>query len=405
MLGETDEALRAEPSELSLPTSAALPVPEPPPPPQPVPFPLRWLQEHASMPLLYRAMSQVAVSAGVEASRTEWMPLAGTQSWNLLLHQTVDGTWGHGMLAVPAPGLRVKPAVGAVPAYRRLLELGWTADAPPLSPTRRLFFRLLAEDDDPAYLFEFTKDAGRDIDRIRRGRLVLREAAAAALAHAGFETDPRLRGAARRLVDRVDAFLRSPDAEKPFVRLGNQHVLRADAAPPSYALLVMLAYMPQFRSECHDFMHRLMQYLAQPMPRMIAVQQVGKSVIDQPQYVLGDPLPSRHLMDADIPSAVAWLELMARMGRLRTGSGHGAVSSIGGNDGWQKLFEKLLDDCDRRGVWSPPRSVRFPKTLPWWAWSTMPLGDGFKSEEQWAVDVTVRLGIIARLTGRDIALT
>lgn len=357
------------------------------------------------MPVLHRAMAHVAAPADMGSIRTGWMPLASTQSWNLLLHQEVDGTWGHGMLEVPAPGLRVKPAVGAIPAFRRLLELGWTADIPPLAATRRLFFRLLAEDDDPAFLFEFAKGAGRDIDRIRRGRLVLREAAAAALAHAGFETDPRLRGAARRLVDRVDAFLRSPDADKPFVRIGNQHVLKADAAPPSHALLVMLAYMPQFRSECHDFMHRLMQYLSQPMPRMAAVQQVGKTVIDQPQYVLGDPLPSRHVMDADIPSAVAWLELMARMGRLRTGNGHGAISSIGGNDGWQKLFDKLLDDRDRRGVWSPPRSVRFPKTLAWWAWSTMPLGDGFKSEEQWAVDVTMRLGLIAKLSGREIALT
>ena len=36
---------------------------------------------------------------------------------------------------------------------------------------------------------------------VRRGRMLLREASAAALAQAGYESDPRLRGAARRIID------------------------------------------------------------------------------------------------------------------------------------------------------------------------------------------------------------
>src|SRR5690606_2038365 len=112
---------------------------------------------------------------------------------------------------------------------------------------------------------------------ISRGRQILREAAAAALAQAGYEADPRLRGAARRIIDRVGNYLRSPAAEKPFIRVGNQHVLPLEAAPPSFHTLVMLAYMPHFRSEHHEHMERLYSWLSLQLPRMAPIQQVGES--------------------------------------------------------------------------------------------------------------------------------
>ena len=74
-------------------------------------------------------------------------------------------------------------------------------------------------------------------------------------------------------------------------------------------------------------------------------------MLEQPHLVLGDFLPTRNIMDADMPTALAWLEIMARLGFLRR------------NEGWARLFDRLLDDRDRHGVWHPPRSVTMPATV------------------------------------------
>ena len=213
--------------------------------------------------------------------------------------------------------------------------MGGIKDTPPLTHARRVLFRLLAEDDDPEYLFEFGGKSGADPDVARRARAILREAAAATLAQAGYEGDPRLRGAARRIIERVGAYLRSPLAQKPFVRVGNQHVLAAEAAPPSIYALLMLAYMPLFRTEHHDAVALLV-----PPPVAAAAAPgsrcscAARRSMSQPHLVLGDLLPNRSVADADVVFAVTWLELMARLGFLRR------------NDNWSKLFERFLDDRD-----------------------------------------------------------
>jgi hypothetical protein len=217
----------------------------------------------------------------------------------------------------------------------------------------------------------------------------------AALAQAGYESDPRLRGAARRMVDRVLPFLKSPLAQKPWIRLGNQHVLPADVTAPSFHLLVMLGYMPHFRSEHYEFMDRLFSYLTQPWPRQQPVQQVGPHLIEQPHLVLGDLLPTRHAMDADMASSLGWLEVMARIGYLKK------------HDGWCKLLDRLLDDRDRKHVWTPPRSVVMPERVPVWSWPLLPLSDptfGESADAAFSADVTFRLALIAQLCGREIAL-
>lgn len=321
------------------------------------------------------------------------LPYVSRQGWELLFHQHPDGTWGHGMLRVPGTVLETAPQVGGIPGFRRLVELGWSADSAPLATSRRSLFRLLPEDNDPDYLYELADEAGSDPDLIQRGRQILREAAAAALAQAGYESDPRLRGAARRIIERVGAYLASPAAEKPFIRVGNQHVLPLEAAPPSFYTLVMLAYMPHFRSEHHEHMERLYTWLCQDLPRMAPVQQVGEDhLIEQPHLVLGDILPTRYIMDQDTPTSLAWLELMARMGFLRR------------NEGWSKLLDKLLDDRDRYGVWHPPRSVSMPEHVPDWVWPTMPLSDRQAEGDDYAASVTFRLGLIAKLAGREIEI-
>lgn len=337
----------------------------------------------------YRSLFEVARFDPARFPKLGSVPYATAQGLQIAMSQSSSGSWAAGMLTVPSSA--GVAGVGTIPAYRRLLELGWDPDSPSLAATRRLLFRLLQEDEDPSYLVELAADATDEV-LVRRGRLMLREAAAAALAQAGYESDPRLRGAAKRLVDRLGAYLKSPLALKPWMRIGNQHVLPAEVAAPSFHTLVMLAHMPHFRSEHDETIHRLFHYLSQPWPRQTAVQQVGPHLIEQPQLVLGDFLPTRNAMDADMPSALAWLELMARLGFLRR------------HDGWMRLIDRLQDDRDRHGVWHAPRSVVMPAVVPAWSWPTMPLTDQGGADGSIDADVTFRLGLIARLSGRGIEL-
>jgi len=293
------------------------------------------------------------------------------------------------MLSIPSSRAEHFEGIGTIAAVRRLLEYGWDKDSPPLTRARRVLFRLLAEDDDPEYLFEFGNGKSPDEDTARRARAILREAAAATLAQAGYEGDPRLRGAARRIIERVSGYLRSPLAQKPFIRVGNQHVLPSEAAPPSVYALLMLAYMPLFRSEHHEAMELLYHHLAQPLPRQEPFQLCGKTVIAQPHLVLGDLLPHRNAADEDVVMAITWLELMARLGYLKR------------NDNWCKLFERFLDDRDAAGVWHPHKGMASAKSSNPFLWPMYPLEDHPSGDERWT-DVTFRLGLIGRLAGRSI---
>jgi len=317
------------------------------------------------------------------------LPLTHRPALTLAVQQQLDGTWNHAMLSIPSARAENFEGVGTISAVRRLLEYGWEKDAPPLTHARRVLFRLLAEDDDPDYLFELGSKGSQDDDLAKRARAILREAAAAALAQAGYEGDPRLRGAARRIIERVSAYLRSPLAQKPFVRVGNQHVLPPEAAPPSIHTLLMLAYMPLFRTEHHDAMALLQQHLAQPLPRQEPIQLCGKKIIAQPHLVLGDLLLNRNVADADVPFAITWLELMARIGFLRK------------NDNWCKLFDRFLDDRDADGVWHPHKGSSSARSTSAFVWPMYPLEDHMAGDERWT-DVTFRLGLIARLIGRTI---
>jgi hypothetical protein len=292
------------------------------------------------------------------------------------------------MLTLPSTRSESFEGVGTINAVRRLLEYGWEKDSPPITHARRVLFRLLAEDNDPDYLYEFASK-NQDDDLVRRGRGILREAAAAALAHAGYEDDPRLRGVARRVLERVTAFMRSPLAQKPWIRVGNQHVLAPEASPPSIYALSMFAYMPLFRTEHHEGMDRLYNFLSQPLPRQEALQLVGKRVVAQPHLVLGDQLPNRNAADADVPSAIAWLELMARLGFLKR------------NENWSRLFDRFLDDRDEHGVWHPHKGLAAIRTTNPFVWPQYPLEGALSGDERWT-DATFRLGLIARIIGRTI---
>ncbi len=376
------------------------PVPSTPPAPEVISFPLSWMLQNAIGPLKYRA--------SIEVGRLTSLPptFSGlTYSYRpallLALQQSGDGTWNSAMLAVPSSRAERFEGIGTTSAVRRLLEYGWDKESPPLVRARRVLFRLLAEDDDPAFVFELAPrgggggggggTGGAELAYVRHARGVLREAAAATLAQAGYEADPRLRGAARRSLERVDVYLRSPAAQKPFVRVGNQHVLSPGAAPPSIYMLTMLAYMPNFRSEHYDIMERLYAHLTQPVPRASAAIQVGKKIVEEPHLVLGDPLPHRSAADADTPSALFWLEILARLGLLRR------------NENWSKLFDRFLDDRDESGVWrSPKRTLSLRSASPF-VWPIFPL-EPRVTPDSVAAEVTFRVGLIARTLGRQIEL-
>jgi hypothetical protein len=334
---------------------------------------------------------EVARMSATDAEKVAALPFTHRPALLLAVLQAADGTWGSNMLTIPSGRAEHFEGVGTIPAVRRMLEYGWNKDTPPLMHARRILFRLLAEDDDPSFLYELG-GKNPDEDTVRRGRLLLREAAAATLAQAGYEGDPRLRGAARRIVVRLAEYFRSPLAAKPFIRQGNQHLLAPEACPPSMHAITMLAYMPLFRAEYHREMDVLYSQITQPQPRQEAIQLCGRQTLPVPHLVLGDPLPHRNAADADVPFALHWLELMARIGFLKR------------NENWSKLFERFLEDRDREGVWHPHKGMAVAKSASPFAWPVYPLEEQHSGDERWT-DVTFRLGLIARLSGRTIEIT
>ncbi len=351
-------------------------------------FPLGWLLDNASPPIQYRAAVDVAgLRADVDLAS---LPYASQTGIRISLSQSLDGTWSQSMLSLPESPEAGVSGLGTIPAVRRLLEYGWDRESPPLAHARRPLFRLLSEDNDPHYLYDL-RGTTTNPETALRGRQILREAAAAALALAGYEADPRIRGAARRILERIDAYLDSALSDKPWVRIGNRHVLSETASPPSIYALVMLAYMPIFRSEHYPEMERLYAYLAQPKPSQEAVQLYGKEVITQPHLVMGDLLHNRNAVENDVPFALMWLEIMARFGFLKR------------NENWLKLFERFASDRKRDRVWRPHKGQEMPRSSNPFVWATFPLEDQHQGNGQWT-DVTFRVGLIARLLGWRIEL-
>jgi hypothetical protein len=153
----------------------------------------------------------------------------------------------------------------------------------------------------------------------------------------------------------------------------------------------MLAHMPIFRHEHFTAVERIYDWITQALPRQEVLQLYGKKMVPQPHLIMGDVLPHRNAVEADVPFALVWLETMARLNFLRR------------NEGWMKLYERFVDDRDRAGVWHPHKGLERPTTTNPWAWSAFPLDDGTGPESKWT-DVTFRIGLIGKLLGREIEL-
>ena len=74
----------------------------PPPPPPAVAFPLRWLLDHAALPIQYRAIVEIAkLSEALPASYAN-TPYFYRPAVEIAVRQSYDGTWSNAMLAMPA---------------------------------------------------------------------------------------------------------------------------------------------------------------------------------------------------------------------------------------------------------------------------------------------------------------
>lgn len=322
--------------------------------------------------------------------------LAITESKAALLvakKQKETGVWGGNVMGLgPSPKDGIKEA-GTVSQYRRLLQLDWPSQGRPFRLADRVLFRLLSRDDDPALLFEYQKLAKAEPIAEPWARGVIREGACAALAEAGYLEDPRLRGAAHKIASAISQFLRSPLAAKPFVRAGALTVLHPEAYPPSWYSVAMMAAMPNLQRERAGFTERLGAYLAHPAPKKAFVVQIGKKVARPTHFLLGDPIEA----DAkghpkDLPLALHYIELMARIGALQFAP-HAT-----------KVLARLIKDCDEQGIWHPKNLRSQPKLINKIPRHAYPLVAEAKSQESKQVDVTFRVALIAKALGWQLEI-
>jgi hypothetical protein len=305
--------------------------------------------------------------------------------------QKDTGAWGGNLLGVAPNKTAGIRDVGTVHQYRRLVELGWQQESRPLKLGGRLLFRLLSRDSDSKLLFEFQKYGASEPGAEPWIREIVREAAATALAHAGYGDDPRVRGAAHRVANAVSQFLRSELVEQPLVKVSGAWVLHPKAYPPTIFSVALLALLPAVQRERAGLIERLGAYLAQPPSKKSFGVICGKKILKPSFVLLGDPLKlSASGQPADLPLALYWMEVLARLGVLQH-----SVSTA-------RVWARLSRDCDQQGVWSPKNLRTYPKrTLPW-SYHAFPLQADTKSLESRQVDVTFRMALIARLAGWDI---
>jgi len=354
-------------------------------------IPLTWLLENAGASIRYRTLTELTPAGYATPEAREAAHLAVSESKTALAvvkKQKDSGVWGGNLLGLaPAAAQGIKD-VGTIPNYRRLLQLEWPRSGRPFKLADRVLFRLLSRDEDPSLLFELQKLVKSDPEAMIWARENIREAASAALAEAGYVEDPRLRGAGHKIASSISQFLRSPTAEKPFVKSGKVLALHPEAHPPSWYSVAMIAAMPNLRRERAGFTERLGHYLAQPAPKKAFVIQVGKRSIKPQHLLLGDPIEA----DAkgypkDLPLALHYIELLARMGALEWAP----VAT--------KVLARLLKDCDELGVWRPKNLRSQPKALNKITYHYYPLHLDATTTEGREVDITFRLALIARLLG------
>jgi hypothetical protein len=321
--------------------------------------PVTWLRNHASVPIRLRTLTEILPAEAVDpdevaALRTELLTYKGVTQ--VEKKQRSTGIWAANILGIePSKSLGIKD-IGTVSQYRRLLELGAPTTGRALQLTNRVLFRLLSRDDDPKLLFE-----------------------------------SRVRGAAKRVANALSDFLRTSAADKPIVKKGAKNILNPDAHAPTLYSVALIAYMPALQRERAGFIERLQQFLAKPAPKRPYVVVVGNKSYKPTTQILGDPLQNDSVgRPRDLPFALHWIELLARMKGLRE------------SPSAQRALTRLLKDCDDHGVWSAKSLRSFPKSPSGLAGFYFPLEVNEKSAEARRADVTFRLAHLAKLAGLEL---
>lgn len=350
---------------------------------------MSWLLEAASPPIQYRTLAEIVPESARDPERLALLRtavLVYKPAQAIARKQKDSGIWGANLLApAPSKALGAKDT-GTVFQYRRLLELGWPPDLRSFRLADRFLFRLLSRDANPALLVEFQRPAKADPGLAVWARAMGREGAAASLARAGHAEDPRLRGAAHRIASDISQFLRSELAVKPFRKAHGKTVLDPAACPPTIFTVEMLAFLPALQRERAGFIERLGHYFSSPAPRRAFFILAGKKLLKPAFQILGDPLRAdAHGHVPDVPFALYWLELLARLGLLRQ------IPSA------SKALARLFSECDDQGIWSPKNLRALPKAKSAVTTHYFPLEGPGRSPAQRQTDVTFRLGLIARI--------
>lgn len=354
-------------------------------------IPLSWLLQHGGETIRYRTLRELAPEgyATPEVIAGALAAVPGSKAAVAVAKRQKDtGIWAGNLLGLAPSAAQGIKDVGTIAQYRRLLELAWPRDGRPFKLADRVLFRLLTRDENPALLFEFQKVVGAEPAAEEWIRGLIREAASAALAEAGHEEDPRIRGAGHRIATAISHFLRSPVSEKPFSKAGANLVLHPEAHPPSWYSVAMVAAMPSLQRERAGFTERLGHYLAQPAPKKAFAVQLGRKLLKPTHLLLGDPIEADSKgMPQDLPLALHYIELLARIGALHTAP----VAT--------RVLGRLIRDCDDQGVWAPKGLRSQPKALNPITYHYYPLLPDPKTPEGRAADVTFRLSLIAKALG------
>jgi hypothetical protein len=357
--------------------------------------PLTWLVEHGGPAIRYRTLNELAPQGSVEPARLQSAlselvvsPLVSA----VTVRQEETGMWGSNFLAFQPSQRDEIDEPGTVAQYRRLVQLGVPVATRPFRLAERVMYRALSRDEDPLLLGEFFDAVELEPETAGAYRDMIRDGICAALAEAGHESDPRLRGAAHKVVNGISAFLRSDLVEKPLVKRGSSYQLHPEAMPPSWWSLAMVAAMPSLQRERAGFVERLVQFLSQPAPERAFSIPVGRKLLRSTHLLLGDPIhpdPKLKGIPKDIPLALHYLELLAGLGPQYVPLAPNAA----------KGFVRLLEDLDADGVWHPKNLRSQPKpgtAITYHCWPLSP-DDGDLASRQ--ADITFRLALIAKRLG------
>jgi len=378
------QSLRSE--HLELPTSHRLP--------------LSWLLEAASPPLQYRAYAEVVPENARDPERLAAFHRAVLEykpAQAIARRQRPNGLWGGNVLGPTASKAHGWSEPGTVYQYRRLLELGWPPTERPFRDADRFLFQMLSriepDDADPRVaqkalelLVEFQKPAKADPGLGRWARQMGRQAAACALARGSHVDDPRVRGTAHSIASNISQYLRSELVRKPFRKAQGKTVLDPAAFPPTIFAVEMLAFLPPVQRERAGFIERLGSYFSTPSPRRAFYILAGRKILKPVFELLGDPLHADAAGHVDdVPFALYWLELLARLGLARQ------IPTA------SRVLARLFSECDEQGIWSPKSLRAAPKTKSPLTAHYFPLEGPGKSPAQRQTDVTFRLALIARI--------